>query len=55
MKNEISGIFTLDEVAANLKVDERMVYRLAAAKTLSAFNVGRTRRFSLAAIDRWIK
>lgn len=55
MKDETAGIFTLDEVAAYLKVGKRTVYRLAAAKKIPAFKVGGTWRFSRADIDAWIK
>lgn len=55
MKDEIGEIFTLDEVAAYLKVGKRTVYRLAAAKKIPAFKVGGTWRFSRADIDSWIK
>ena len=55
MKNETGEIFTLDEVAAYLKVGRRTVYRLAAAKKIPAFKVGGTWRFSRPEIDQWIK
>lgn len=45
MKNDIGEIFTLDEVAAYLKLDKRTVYRLAAAKKIPAFKVGGMWRF----------
>jgi excisionase family DNA binding protein len=54
----ISGtgeIFTLDEVAAYLKVGKRTIYRLAAGKKIPAFKVGGTWRFSRQEIDQWIK
>jgi excisionase family DNA binding protein len=50
-----SGILTLREVASYLKVTERTIYRLAAAKKIPAFKVGGTWRFSRADIDTWIK
>ena len=50
-----SGILTIKEVAAYLKVTERTIYRLAAAKKIPAFKVGGTWRFSRADIDVWIK
>jgi excisionase family DNA binding protein len=50
-----SGILTIREVAAYLKVTERTIYRLAAAKKIPAFKVGGTWRFSRADIDVWIK
>ena len=48
-------ILTVTEVAEYLKVAERTIYRLAAAKTIPAFKVGGTWRFSRAEIDKWIK
>ena len=50
-----SEILTINEVASYLKVAERTVYRLAAAKKIPAFKVGGSWRFSLSDIDRWIK
>lgn len=46
---------TIGEVADYLKVTERTIYRLAAAKKIPAFKVGGSWRFSLADIDIWIK
>lgn len=46
---------TIGEVAGYLKVTERTIYRLAAAKKIPAFKVGGSWRFSLADIDVWIK
>lgn len=48
-------ILTIKQVAEYLKVTERTIYRLAAAKKIPAFKVGGAWRFSLADIDRWIK
>ena len=48
-------ILTISEVSEYLKVAERTLYRLAAAKKIPAFKVGGTWRFSLTDIDRWIK
>ena len=50
-----SDILTITEVAEYLKVAERTLYRLAAAKKIPAFKVGGTWRFSHAEIDQWIK
>ena len=50
-----SGIMTIGEVADYLKVTERTIYRLAAAKKIPAFKVGGSWRFSRADIDIWIK
>lgn len=46
---------TIGEVANYLKVTERTIYRLAAAKKIPAFKVGGSWRFSHADIDTWIK
>ena len=48
-------ILTIIQVAEYLKVTQRTIYRLAAAKKIPAFKVGGTWRFSLADIDSWIK
>lgn len=48
-------ILTIREVARYLKVTDRTIYRLAAAKKIPAFKVGGTWRFSRADIDVWIK
>lgn len=50
-----SGIMTIGEVADYLKVTERTIYRLAAAKKIPAFKVGGSWRFSRADIDAWIR
>ena len=50
-----NGILTIKEVAIYLKVTERTIYRLAAAKQIPAFKVGGSWRFSRADIDSWIK
>jgi excisionase family DNA binding protein len=50
-----SGILTIKEVADFLKVTERTIYRLAAAKQIPAFKVGGSWRFSQADIAEWIK
>ncbi|MCE8039757.1 helix-turn-helix domain-containing protein [Halomonas sp. MCCC 1A11062] len=55
MKDDTGEIFTLEEVAAYLKVGKRTVYRLAAARKIPAFKVGGTWRFARADIDNWIK
>ncbi len=50
-----SDILTITEVAEYLKVAERTLYRLAAAKKIPAFKVGGTWRFSRLDIDKWIR
>jgi len=47
-------ILTIKEVADFLKVTERTIYRLAAAKKIPAFKVGGTWRFRRREIDQWI-
>lgn len=48
-------ILTIKQVADYLKVTERTIYRLSAAKQIPAFKVGGRWRFSRADIDSWIK
>ncbi len=45
MKAHLQVIFTLDELAAYLKVGKRTLYRLAAHGEIPAFKVGGTWRF----------
>ena len=54
MRVEQQAIFTLDELAAYLKVGKRTLYRLAAHGDIPAFKVGGTWRFRQSEIDRWI-
>lgn len=49
------GILTIKEIADYLKVTERTIYRLAAAKQMPAFKIGGSWRFSRNDIDDWIK
>jgi len=55
MKKQEDDVLTISEVAEYLKVAERTIYRLAAAKKVPAFKVGGMWRFSRADIDAWIK
>jgi excisionase family DNA binding protein len=48
------SILTIPEIARYLKVTERTIYKLAAARKIPAFKVGGSWRFSMAGIDRWI-
>ena len=48
-------ILTVKEVAEYLKVNDRTVYRMAAAKKIPAFKVGTSWRFKQAEIDKWIE
>lgn len=50
-----ADILTITEVADYLKVAERTLYRLAAARKVPAFKVGGTWRFVRSDIDKWIK
>jgi excisionase family DNA binding protein len=50
-----ADILMIKEVAEYLKVTERTIYRLAAAKKIPAFKVGGSWRFSRADIGRWIQ
>jgi excisionase family DNA binding protein len=49
-----NAIMTIGEVADYLKVTDRTIYRLAAAKRMPAFKVGSSWRFPNADIDGWI-
>jgi excisionase family DNA binding protein len=48
-------ILTIKQVADYLRVTERTIYRLAAAKKIPAFKVGGTWRFSRSDIESWIR
>ena len=50
-----SEIWTITDIAEYLKVAERTLYRLVAAKKIPAFKVGGMWRFSKTEIDLWIK
>lgn len=52
MKAHLQVIFTLDELAAYLKVGKRTLYRLAVHGEIPAFKVGW--RFPQSEIDQWI-
>jgi excisionase family DNA binding protein len=52
--NSESGILTIKEVAEYLKVTERTIYRLAAAKKIPGFKLGGTWRFRRSDLDEWI-
>lgn len=54
MKAHLQVIFTLDELAAYLKVGKRTLYRLAAHGEIPAFKVAGTWRFPQSEIDQWI-
>ena len=50
-----TDILMIKDVAEYLKVTERTIYRLAAAKKIPAFKVGGSWRFSRSDIDAWIR
>ena len=50
-----TNILMIRDVAEYLKVTERTIYRLAAAKKIPAFKVGGSWRFSKSDIDAWIR
>jgi len=52
--NSESEILTIKEVAEYLKVTERTIYRLAAAKKIPGFKLGGTWRFRRSDLDQWI-
>ena len=54
MKAHLQVIFTLDELAAYLKVGKRTLYRLAAHGEIPAFKVGGTWRLRQSEIDQCI-
>ncbi|WP_033845207.1 helix-turn-helix transcriptional regulator [Acinetobacter sp. 25977_3] len=54
MKAHLQVIFTLDELAAYLKVGKRTLYRLPPPRGNPAFQGGGTWRFRQSEIDRWI-
>lgn len=47
-------VLTIKEVAEYLKVNERTVYRLAAAHKIPAFKVGSAWRFKQSDLEEWI-
>ena len=48
-------IMTVKEVADYLKVNERTVYRMAAAGKIPAFKVGGSWRFKQVELEKWIE
>ena len=54
MKAHLQVIFTLDELAAYLKVGKRTLYRLAAHGEIPAFKMGGTWRLRQSEIDQCI-
>jgi excisionase family DNA binding protein len=50
-----TDILMIKDDAEYLKVTERTICRLAAAKKTAAFKVGGSWRFSMAEIDNWMR
>jgi excisionase family DNA binding protein len=48
-------VLTVKEVAEYLKVNDRTVYRMAAAGKIPAFKVGSSWRFKQSEIEKWIE
>lgn len=48
-------ILTIRELSAYLKVTERTIYRLSAARRIPSFKVGGAWRYSKTDIDLWIQ
>ncbi len=48
-------VLTVKEVAEYLKVNDRTVYRMAAAGKIPAFKVGSSWRFKQTEIEKWIE
>ena len=55
MKQPISEILTIDELAAYLKVPKSTLYMLAREGKVPSNKVGRHWRFQKSAIDRWLE
>lgn len=54
-KISLPEVFTVEEVAAYLKVTERSIYTLLTRKEIPAFKVGGAWRFRLDEIDAWTR
>lgn len=50
-----NDIMTVREVATYLKIKEKTAYRLAAERRIPGFRVGRSWRFRVSDIERWIE
>ncbi len=48
-------VLTVKDVAGYLKVNDRTVYRMAAAGKIPAFKVGSSWRFKQSEIEKWIQ
>ena len=54
-KISLPEVFTVEEVAAYLKVTERSIYTLLTKKEIPAFKVGGAWRFRMDEIDAWAR
>jgi excisionase family DNA binding protein len=50
---KLSGVMTVDELAAYLKVHPSTIYRLLKKKRLPGFKIGSDWRFTTASIEKW--
>lgn len=49
------GWLTVDDVAAHLQVSRDTVYRWVDKRGMPVYRVGRTLRFRMADVDRWVE
>ena len=54
MANKIGEIFTIDELAAYLKIPKSTLYKLVREGKIPSQKVGRHWRFRKETIDRWL-
>ncbi|OPY78422.1 MAG: Helix-turn-helix domain protein [Syntrophorhabdus sp. PtaU1.Bin153] len=55
MKAGSSGVLTLDELSAYLKISKSTLYKIVREGKIPCQKVGRHWRFRKAAIDRWLE
>jgi len=55
MQNEEGDVFTIDELAAYLKVSKSTLYKVVREGKVPCQKVGRHWRFRKTAIDRWLE
>ncbi len=51
----VSGVFTIDELADYLKIPKSTLYKLAKEGKLPGQKIGRHWRFSREAVDQWLE
>ena len=51
----MSGIFSLNDLSAYLKIPKSTLYKLSEANQIPSFKVGKQLRFRKSAINRWIE